>query len=73
MSALSTVLSRPEDPEWAHSRLPTCPSPDGSRPGWFEVEFILSDNGFGCALFIEDGEGADPTLLSACPSIGPAT
>jgi hypothetical protein len=34
--------------------------------GWFEVTWILSDDGFGLVLFLEKAEGIDPQLLAAC-------
>ncbi|CAN5293196.1 hypothetical protein BH11PSE5_BH11PSE5_30090 [soil metagenome] len=34
--------------------------------GWYEAVFILSDDGFGHVLFVEDTEGVDPQLLSLC-------
>ena len=37
-----------------------------AHPGWFEIVFILSDDGFGWIVLVEDGEGTDPALLSAC-------
>ncbi|WP_439540707.1 hypothetical protein [Sphingomonas sp.] len=32
--------------------------------GWFEGIVILSDDGFGIALFVPDHDGIDPTMLS---------
>jgi len=34
--------------------------------GWFELTYILSDDGFGYVLFIQDAEGVDPSLLALC-------
>ena len=34
--------------------------------GWFELVFVLTDDGFGWVLFIEDRAGADPELLELC-------
>ena len=34
--------------------------------GWFELTFILSDDGFGIVLFVEDHEGAPVDLLHLC-------
>lgn len=36
------------------------------HPGCYEMVFILSDSGFGIALFIPKTEGVDPELLSMC-------
>lgn len=33
---------------------------------WIEVVFILSDDGFGEVLLVEQGENADPDLIAAC-------
>jgi hypothetical protein len=33
---------------------------------FFEVLWILSDDGFGVLLFVPRGEGVDPVLLAAC-------
>lgn len=35
---------------------------------WFEAVFILSDDGLGLVLIVEQGEGADPDLIAACES-----
>ncbi|QYE35129.1 hypothetical protein KZX46_20855 [Polymorphobacter sp. PAMC 29334] len=34
--------------------------------GWFELVFILTDDGFAHVLFVEDREGVDADLLAAC-------
>ena len=34
--------------------------------GWFEAVTILSDDGFGIALFVPDTEGIDPPLIALC-------
>jgi hypothetical protein len=34
--------------------------------GWFELVFILTDDGFAQVLFVEDREGVDADLLAAC-------
>lgn len=34
--------------------------------GWFELTFILSDDGFGWSLLIQDAEGVEPGLLDLC-------
>jgi hypothetical protein len=34
--------------------------------GWFELVFVLTDDGFGWVLFIEDRAGVDPELLALC-------
>ena len=33
---------------------------------WFELAFILSDDGFGHVLLVPDIEGVDPILLALC-------
>jgi hypothetical protein len=33
---------------------------------WFELAFILSDDGFGHVLLVPDIEGVDPVLLALC-------
>lgn len=35
---------------------------------WFGMAFILSDDGFGHVLLVQDAEGVDPGLLSLCRS-----
>lgn len=34
--------------------------------GWFELVFILTDDGFAHVLFVADREGVDADLLAAC-------
>lgn len=34
--------------------------------GWFELVFVLSDDGFGVVLLVEESEGVDPELLALC-------
>lgn len=34
--------------------------------GWFELVFVLSDDGAGALVFVPDHPGVDPELLSAC-------
>lgn len=34
--------------------------------GWFELVFVLTDDGFGWVLFVEDRAGVDPELLALC-------
>lgn len=34
--------------------------------GWFELTFILSDDGFGWSLFVQDADGVEPCLLALC-------
>lgn len=34
--------------------------------GWYEVVFILSDDGFGLVLFVAKSAAMDPRLLKAC-------
>lgn len=39
-----------------------------SHGGWYEAVTILSDDGFGIALFVPDHEAIDPTVLHAMRS-----
>jgi hypothetical protein len=34
--------------------------------GWFEAVFIISDDGFGISLFVQDHPAADAELLALC-------
>lgn len=34
--------------------------------GWFEAVFIISDDGFGVSLFVQDHPDTDPELLALC-------
>lgn len=34
--------------------------------GWFEAVYIISDDGFGISLFVQDHPGTDPELLALC-------
>jgi len=34
--------------------------------GWFEAVFIISDDGFGINLFVQDNPGTDAELLAMC-------
>lgn len=34
--------------------------------GWFELVYVLTDDGFGWVLFVEDRAGVDPELLALC-------
>jgi len=45
------------EPSWEHIQ---------DHGGWFELTYILSDDGFGHIIFIPDAEGIDPELLSLC-------
>lgn len=36
--------------------------------GWYEVTFILSDDGYGLVLFVPIDEATEPRLLHACKS-----
>ena len=36
--------------------------------GWFEAVYILSDDGFGISLFVQDHPEADAELLAMCRS-----
>ena len=38
--------------------------------GWWELAYVLSDDGFGHVLLIPDHEGVDPTLLALCREYG---
>lgn len=38
------------------------------HPGWFEAVFVLTDDGFGWVLFVQDAAGIDADLLSLCRS-----
>jgi hypothetical protein len=33
---------------------------------WIEAVFVLSDDGFGLVLLVQQGERADPDLIAAC-------
>ncbi|MEH6792319.1 hypothetical protein [Parasphingorhabdus sp.] len=34
--------------------------------GWFEAVYIISNDGFGISLFVQDHPDADPELLALC-------
>jgi hypothetical protein len=34
--------------------------------GWFEAVYIISDDGFGISLFVQDHPATDPELLALC-------
>jgi hypothetical protein len=34
--------------------------------GWFELAYVLSDDGFGWIVFVQDADGVDPELLALC-------
>ena len=36
------------------------------RSGWYEVTFILGDDGFGLVLYVPDTKGTNEQLLRAC-------
>ncbi len=36
--------------------------------GWFEAVYIISDDGFGISLFVQDDPATDPELLALCRS-----
>ena len=36
------------------------------KTGWYDSAFILSDDGFGLVLIVQQGEGADRDLIAAC-------
>lgn len=35
-------------------------------PGWFELTYVLSDDGFGVVVYVPDDPTIDPGLLSLC-------
>ena len=37
-----------------------------THPGWFEMIIAVGNSGFAFALFIQDADGVDPSLLSLC-------
>lgn len=41
--------------------------------GWFELAFVLSDDGFGHILLVPDRPTTDPRLLAVCREYAPAT
>lgn len=41
--------------EWIHA-----------SDGWFELVFVLTDDGFAHVVFVKDEAGVDPSLLSLC-------
>jgi len=40
--------------------------------GWFELVYVLSDDGFGWVVFIQDDEAVDADLLAVCREYAPA-
>lgn len=34
--------------------------------GWFEIVFIISDDGYGAIVFVKDEQGESPELLTLC-------
>lgn len=44
-------------PDWEHIEL---------HYGWFELTFVLGDDGFGWVVLIKDDPGVAPELLSLC-------
>lgn len=41
--------------------------------GWFELVYVLSDDGFGWVVLIQDDEATDADLLAVCREYAPAT
>jgi hypothetical protein len=41
--------------------------------GWFELVYVLSDDGFGWVVFVQDDEATDADLLAVCREYAPAT
>jgi len=41
--------------------------------GWFELVYVLSDDGFGWVVFIQDDEATDADLLAVCREYAPTT
>ncbi len=41
--------------------------------GWFELVYVLSDDGFGWVVFIEDDQATHVDLLAVCREYAPAT
>ena len=40
------------------------------HPSWFEITFILTDDGFGVVVYVPRDEGTDPVLLELCQRYG---
>lgn len=40
------------------------------HPNWFEITFILTDDGFGVVVYVPRDEGTDPVLLELCQRYG---
>ncbi|GAB3656355.1 hypothetical protein [Ramlibacter alkalitolerans] len=36
------------------------------HPGWYELTYVLGDDGFGLVLYVPDTVGIDPRLLELC-------
>jgi hypothetical protein len=34
--------------------------------GWFELVYVLGDDGYGCQVFVPKSQGIDPRLLPLC-------
>jgi len=41
--------------------------------GWFELVYVLTDDGFGWVVFVQDDEATDADLLAVCREYAPAT
>ena len=51
------------------STLPAIDQPPDAfdvHPGWFELVYVLSDDGFGAVLFIPRVDGLDPAVVDLC-------
>ncbi|MEG8015265.1 hypothetical protein [Sphingomonas sp. 22R3R2A-7] len=40
--------------------------------GWFELVYVLSDDGFGWVVFVQDDDAVDADLLGVCREYAPA-
>jgi len=41
--------------------------------GWFELVYVLSDDGFGWVVLVQNDEATDADLLAVCREYAPAT
>ena len=39
--------------------------------GWYELVFVMTDDGFGHVVFVQDHEGVDADLLALCREYAP--
>jgi hypothetical protein len=37
--------------------------------GWFELVFVIGNDGFAYVLFVQDTDGVEPNLLTLCRSL----